>query len=58
MGGMIGEATLAMLYVPLFFYLFDQLTERRARKKKKAESPPAVETPPAGPDSLVEGGNS
>lgn len=28
MGGMIAEATLAMLYVPLFFYLFDRLTER------------------------------
>ena len=28
MGGMIGEATLAMLYVPLFFYLFDKLSER------------------------------
>ncbi len=43
MGGMIGEATLAMLYVPLFFYLFDQLTERSEEKKKKkmlAEGPP------------------
>lgn len=28
MGGMIGEATLAMLYVPLFFYLFDRFAER------------------------------
>ncbi len=28
-GGMIGETTLAMLYVPLFFYLFDRLAERR-----------------------------
>ena len=28
MGGMIGEATLAMLYVPLFFYIFDRLAER------------------------------
>ena len=27
-GGMIGETTLAMLYVPLFFYLFDRLAER------------------------------
>ena len=27
MGGMIGEATLAMLYVPLFFYIFDRLAE-------------------------------
>jgi multidrug efflux pump len=47
MGGMIGEATLAMLYVPLFFYLFDRLTERSEAKKKKlkppGESPPAVE---------------
>ncbi len=34
-GGMIGEATLAMLYVPLFFYLFDRLSERN-----KKESPP------------------
>lgn len=57
MGGMIGEATLAMLYVPLFFYLFDQLTERTARKNKKAESPPPVETPPTGPSPLVEGGD-
>ncbi len=38
-GGMIGETTLAMLYVPLFFYLFDQLTEKLAeRKKAKAEA--------------------
>ena len=27
-GGMVGETTLAMLYVPLFFYLFETLTER------------------------------
>ena len=49
-GGMIGETTLAMLYVPLFFYLFDQLTEKLAERKKAkaggkggkgAESPPA-----------------
>ncbi|MBS0320160.1 MAG: multidrug efflux RND transporter permease subunit [Proteobacteria bacterium] len=32
-GGMLGETTLAMLYVPLFFYLFDELKERSARKK-------------------------
>ncbi|GLI33504.1 hypothetical protein [Desulforhabdus amnigena] len=31
---MIGEATLAMLYVPLFFYLFDKLNERSESKKK------------------------
>jgi multidrug efflux pump len=28
-GGMIGETTLAMLYVPLFFYIFDRWGERR-----------------------------
>lgn len=27
MGGMIGASTLALLYVPLFFYLFDKLSE-------------------------------
>ncbi len=32
-GGMIGEATLAMLYVPLFFYLFDRLAERGKENK-------------------------
>ena len=32
-GGMLGETTLAMLYVPLFFYIFDQLKERSAAKK-------------------------
>ena len=46
-GGMIGEATLAMLYVPLFFYIFDRWSERSTEKKekKKAKSgkhPPAV----------------
>ena len=30
-GGMIGEATLAMLYVPLFFYIFDRLEAASAR---------------------------
>jgi multidrug efflux pump len=25
---MLGETTLAMLYVPLFFYIFDRLKER------------------------------
>ncbi|MBP6775637.1 MAG: multidrug efflux RND transporter permease subunit [Piscinibacter sp.] len=33
-GGMIGETTLAMLYVPLFFYLFDRLSERGKKSKK------------------------
>ncbi|SPD76046.1 Efflux pump membrane transporter BepE [uncultured Desulfobacterium sp.] len=37
-GGMIGETTLAMLYVPLLFYLFDRMIER-SKEKKGAKSP-------------------
>ncbi len=33
-GGMIGETTLAMLYVPLLFYIFDRLSERFGKKEK------------------------
>jgi multidrug efflux pump len=53
MGGMIGEATLAMLYVPLFFYLFDRLAERSGKSGGKEEEKPPVaqplpeETPPS-----------
>jgi multidrug efflux pump len=36
-GGMVGETTLAMLYVPLFFYLFDRLAEKA--KKEPATQP-------------------
>ena len=43
-GGMIGETTLAMLYVPLFFYLFDRMTERLSRKK---DAPTSVQEGPA-----------
>ncbi len=39
-GGMLGETTLAMLYVPLFFYLFDRLAERSARKAAAGSGPP------------------
>ena len=46
MGGMIGEATLAMLYVPLFFYLFDRLAERRKKEPgAPGGEPPAAELP-------------
>jgi multidrug efflux pump len=38
-GGMIGETTLAMLYVPLFFYIFDRLKERRAARAPAAPPP-------------------
>jgi multidrug efflux pump len=41
-GGMLGETTLAMLYVPLFFYLFESLTER-LRDRKKTRGAPAEE---------------
>jgi multidrug efflux pump len=46
-GGMLGETTLAMLYVPLFFYIFDRLAERR---NEAAAPPPATDAaPPATP---------
>ena len=35
-GGMIGETTLAMLYVPLLFYLFDRMRSRGKDKKRPA----------------------
>ena len=41
-GGMLGETTLAMLYVPLFFYLFESLSER-LRDRKKEHAAPAEE---------------
>ena len=40
-GGMIGETTLAMLYVPLFFYIFDRLAER---KKREPHAPASAST--------------
>jgi multidrug efflux pump len=42
-GGMLGETTLAMLYVPLFFYIFDRLSER-SKEKKKGLAPPAPQS--------------
>ena len=47
-GGMLGETTLAMLYVPLFFYVFDRLAER-AKKGPEAGAHAAPE--PAGEGS-------
>ncbi|MBK9114851.1 MAG: multidrug efflux RND transporter permease subunit [Betaproteobacteria bacterium] len=35
-GGMLGETTLAMLYVPLLFYLFDRMKEGRGEKREEA----------------------
>jgi multidrug efflux pump len=62
-GGMIGETTLAMLYVPLFFYLFDTLVERFGKKKEVKSSPePSPGTSPGGntpegPAPAIEGGH-
>jgi multidrug efflux pump len=53
-GGMIGETTLAMLYVPLFFYIFDRFAEQRKEGEISPEGqPPAVlatEDPRDSPD--------
>ncbi|HQR11514.1 MAG TPA: multidrug efflux RND transporter permease subunit [Casimicrobiaceae bacterium] len=46
-GGMIGETTLAMLYVPLFFYIFDRLKEKGEGKAEDGE--PSLPAPPAEP---------
>lgn len=40
LGGMIGASTLALLYVPLFFYIFDRLSAR-ASGKAESKHPPA-----------------
>jgi multidrug efflux pump len=42
-GGMLGETTLAMLYVPLFFYIFDRLKER-GEKRRETAAPGAAAT--------------
>jgi multidrug efflux pump len=53
-GGMLGETTLAMLYVPLFFYLFESLTER-LRERKLGR--PAVDEGGGHPRHAQEGGD-
>ena len=48
-GGMIGETTLAMLYVPLFFYIFDRLKEsREAKRTPSSEGADAAPLPREG----------
>ncbi len=37
-GGMLGETTLAMLYVPLFFYIFESFTEWLRDRRKRPSS--------------------
>ena len=44
-GGMIGETTLAMLYVPLFFYLFDRLRERKKDESSAATAATVAQAP-------------
>ena len=58
-GGMIGETTLAMLYVPLFFYIFDRFAEQRKEGEISPEGqPPAVlEDPTDSPDHPEKGGS-
>jgi len=45
-GGMLGETTLAMLYVPLFFFLFARMNEKRDEKNNAAAA--AAMSPAAG----------
>jgi multidrug efflux pump len=53
-GGMLGETTLAMLYVPLFFYIFESLSERlRDRKKGRAAPAKAGHAPLPAPEGGV-----
>jgi multidrug efflux pump len=51
-GGMLGETTLAMLYVPLFFYLFDRIAERKEAKGEPAGHDAGdAKGPPASPEA-------
>lgn len=57
-GGMIGASTLALMYVPLFFYLFDKLAEKTSGKKVEGEKnegnkdADGSEVPQEGPPAL------
>jgi multidrug efflux pump len=52
-GGMIGETTLAMLYVPLFFYIFDRLKERNEAQASLVVATPAPAGPGAAPRAVA-----
>jgi multidrug efflux pump len=54
-GGMIGETTLAMLYVPLLFYLFDRFAERRTARHASAPADPRAERGDAPAPEQTEG---
>jgi multidrug efflux pump len=55
LGGMLGETTLAMLYVPLFFYIFDRINERKRGAEEKAARPAGGATAAAAPHAPREG---
>jgi multidrug efflux pump len=43
-GGMIGASTFALLYVPLFFYIFDRIAEKfKGKNDERKEGPPSEE---------------
>ena len=53
-GGMIGETTLAMLYVPLLFYVFDRWNERmNARRQEMKLTRPDLATESPAQESLT-----
>lgn len=54
-GGMIGETTLAMLYVPLLFYLFDRFGERGTARHAAAPPQPRAEHEDAPASEQTEG---
>jgi multidrug efflux pump len=54
-GGMIGETTLAMLYVPLFFYIFDRLKEGKDDAEPAAPRAGGGHAPTPAPQAPREG---
>ncbi len=54
-GGMIGETTLAMLYVPLFFYIFDRLKEGKDDAEPATPRAGGGPTPTPAPQAPREG---
>jgi len=52
-GGMLGETTLAMLYVPLLFYLFDRMKEGKEGAGEGAGHEPAPDGGHGGPGTAV-----
>jgi multidrug efflux pump len=54
-GGMIGETTLAMLYVPLLFYLFDRFGERGSTRQAAQGLPDAGGDATPGTQEQTEG---